>query len=187
MPRRVARRLVPPEPQLADDVIRLEPLGRDNVPEFVELVADEAVRRFTLIPSGADETFVRTWLARYEAGWDDGSRAGFCIREASDGSFAGFAAVVHLDLDALEGELGYMLVPEARGRGSSARAIDLLTRWCFDELGLERLELRIDVTNAASVRVAERAGYRLDGVLRNAYFKEGLRSDTGIWSRLRGD
>jgi RimJ/RimL family protein N-acetyltransferase len=67
------------------------------------------------------------------------------------------------------------------------RAIELLTRWCFDELALERLELRIDVTNAASVRVAERAGYRLDGVLRNAYFKEGLRSDTGIWSRLRGD
>jgi RimJ/RimL family protein N-acetyltransferase len=47
--------------------------------------------------------------------------------------------------------------------------------------------LRIDTANTASVRVAERSGYRLDGVLRNAHFKEGLRSDTGIWSRLRTD
>jgi RimJ/RimL family protein N-acetyltransferase len=35
--------------------------------------------------------------------------------------------------------------------------------------------------------VAERAGYRLDGVLRSKHFKEGLRTDLGIWSRLRSD
>jgi RimJ/RimL family protein N-acetyltransferase len=168
-------------------VIRLEPLREADVPDFVALVHDDDVRRFTLIPTGAGETFVRGWLARYETGWQDGSRAGFCIRDAQTGAFVGFAAVVHLDLDAREGELGYMVDPAARGRGASVRAIELLTRWCFDELELERLELRIDVTNAASERVAKRAGYRLDGVLRNAHFKEGLRSDTGIWSRLRND
>jgi RimJ/RimL family protein N-acetyltransferase len=94
---------------------------------------------------------------------------------------------VHLDLAAREGEIGYMVAPAARGRGASARAVRLLTRWGFEELALERLELRIDVTNRASERVAERAGYRREGVLRNAYFKEGLRSDTGIWSRLVTD
>jgi RimJ/RimL family protein N-acetyltransferase len=105
----------------------------------------------------------------------------------SDGAFLGFAAIVQLELDARQGELGYMVAPAARGRGVSVRAVDLLTRWAFDDLGLERLELRIDVANTASERVAERAGYRRDGVLRNAHFKEGLRTDTGIWSRLRTD
>ena len=65
--------------------------------------------------------------------------------------------------------------------------VDLLTRWGFDELGLERLELRIDPANTASKRVAERAGYRLDGVLRSTYFKEGRRADVGVWSRLASD
>jgi RimJ/RimL family protein N-acetyltransferase len=65
--------------------------------------------------------------------------------------------------------------------------VALLTRWGFDELGLERIELRIDSANAASVRVAERAGYCLEGVLRSKHFKEGLRTDLGIWSRLRSD
>lgn len=175
----------PPEPPLADDAIRLEPLREAQLPDFLELIEDEAVQRFTLVPTGADEAFVRGWLRRYEAGWDDASRAGFWICGASDGAFLGFAAIVRLDLDAREGEIGYMVAPAARGRGASVRAVDLLTRWGFDELGLERLELRIEVTNTASERVAERAGYQRDGVLRSAHFKEGLRSDTGVWSRLR--
>jgi RimJ/RimL family protein N-acetyltransferase len=65
--------------------------------------------------------------------------------------------------------------------------VELITAWGFSALGLERLELRIDQANEASTRVAERAGYRLDGVLRNIAFKDGLRTDTAVWSRLRND
>ena len=181
------RRLAAPNPPLADDTIRLEPLAQAHAADFTELVKDPDVKRFTLVPSGADGAFVRDWLGRYEAGWLDGSRAGFCIRGADDGSFYGFAAIVQLDLAANQGEIGYMVAPAARGRGVSTRAVELLTRWGFADLGLERLELRIDVTNVASERVAERAGYRREGVLRNVHFKEGLRCDTGVWSRLGSD
>jgi len=69
----------------------------------------------------------------------------------------------------------------------AGRSVALLTRWGFDELGLIRLVLDIDVANPASERVAERAGYRLEGVRRSAYFKEGRRADVGLWSRLRDD
>jgi RimJ/RimL family protein N-acetyltransferase len=183
VPRGVGR----PDPPLADDAIRLEPLDQTHLPDVAELIADEEVKRFTLVPSGAGDSFIRGWLARYEDGWTDGSRAGFAMRSAADGTFLGFAAIVHLDLDAREGEIGYMVAPASRGRGASVRAVELLTRWAFAELELERLELRIDVTDVASERVAERAGYRRDGILRNVHFKEGLRSDTAIWSRLKGE
>jgi RimJ/RimL family protein N-acetyltransferase len=65
--------------------------------------------------------------------------------------------------------------------------VRLLTDWGFEALGLERLELRIDVSNPASERVAERAGYVREGVLRSVWFKEDVRLDQGIWSRLRSD
>jgi RimJ/RimL family protein N-acetyltransferase len=183
VPRGVSR----PNPPLADDAIRLEPLTQADAADFVELIKDSDVKRFTLIPSGADGAFVREWLGRYESGWLDGSRAGFSIRGTDDDAFYGFAAIVHLDIEKREAEIGYMVAPTARGRGVSVRAVDLLTRWGFDGLSLERLELLIDVQNVASERVAERAGYQRDGVLRNVHFKEGLRSDTGVWSRLRTD
>ncbi len=45
----------------------------------------------------------------------------------------------------------------------------------------------MDEANAASVRVAQRAGYVHEGTLRSAYFKDGRRADIAIWSRLRSD
>jgi RimJ/RimL family protein N-acetyltransferase len=153
---------------------------------MVRLSDDPDVVRFTRVPAGADETFVRGWVKRYEDGLEDGSRAGFAIR-GRDGTFLGFAALVDLDLDRREAEIGYMVAPEARGKGVAARAVKLLTRWSFDELELLRVELRIDVQNPASESVARRAGYQRDGVLRNVHFKEGLRCDLAVWSRLSKD
>ncbi len=183
----VPRRLAVPSPQLADDAIRLEPLTQAHARTMLALTADPDVIRFTRVPAGGDAEFVAGWIGRYERGWEDGSRAGFAIVDAADGAFLGFAAVVALDLESSEAELGYMVVPEARGRGIAGRSLDLMTRWCLDTLALERLELRIDPANAGSAVVAERSGYRLEGVLRNLHLKDGIRTDVGVWSRLRQD
>ncbi len=189
MPRRLTGKVLlnPPDPPLADDVIRLEPIGEADHSELLALVHDDAVVAFTHVPKGADSEFVSGWIGRYARGWQDGSCAGFVARSANDGVFLAFAAIVHLDLAARQGEIGYAVAPAARARGVAGRSVALLTRWGFDELGLIRLVLDIDVANPASERVARRAGYRLEGVRRSAYFKEGRRADVGIWSRLRDD
>jgi RimJ/RimL family protein N-acetyltransferase len=169
-------------------VIRLEPLAEALAPEFAWVLrGDDETARFTLIPSRPDGAFLERWLGRYERGWDDGSCAGFATRDRSTGALTGFAAFVQLDREKRQGEIGYVVDAAARGRGTASRAVGLLTRWGFDELGLARIELRIDPANEPSARVARRAGYRLEGTLRSLYFKEGLRSDVTIWSRLAGD
>ena len=178
--------LTPPDPPLADDTIALEPLAQRHIALFSTLVLEPDVIRFTMVPSRPDEGFVQSWIARYERGWEEGSRAGFAIVDHT-GEPIGFAGLFGLEEPGAEGEIGYIVGPEARGRGIAGRAVALLTRWGFDELGLERIELRIDTENAPSARVAERAGYHLDGVLRSKHFKEGLRTDLGVWSRLRSD
>ena len=162
-------------------------MSRSDVPELLELVGDEAIKEFTLVPTDAGESFVRSWIRGYEDGWRGGTRAGFVVRAVGDGGFLGFASMFRLDLPAREAEIGYAIAPSARGRGVAGRALALLTRWGIDDLGLERLELRIAVTNPASERVAARGGYLREGVLRRVHFKEGRRVDLGIWSRLRED
>ena len=178
--------LTPPDPPLADDTITLEPLAQRHVPVFQTLVLEDDIRRFTMVPTRPDRHFAANWVARYERGWAEGSRAGFAILDG-DGAIVGFGGIFGLDDPGAEGEIGYLVAVEARGQGIAGRSVALLTRWGFDELGLERIELRIDTDNVASARVAERAGYRLEGVLRSKHFKEGLRTDLGIWSRLRSD
>jgi RimJ/RimL family protein N-acetyltransferase len=178
--------LQPPDPPLADDLITLEPLVQAHMPALLELVLDEEIMRFTRVPDDADQAFVSGWIGRYESGWADGSRAGFAVFD-HERALVAFAAFVELDRAGREGEIGYAVGAQARGRGVATRSLQLLTRWGFDELGLARIELLIDVENAGSARVAERVGYTLEGVLRSKHFKAGRRTDLAVWSRLPGD
>jgi RimJ/RimL family protein N-acetyltransferase len=182
----VPRRLTAPAPPLADDAIRLEPLDERFVPDFERLMDDPDIVRNTRVPSRPPAGFAARWVGRYVKGWQDGSCAGFAIL-SGDESFLGFVAVVALDLPARQGEIGYVVAREARGRGVAGRALRLVTGWALDELLLERVELRIDVGNAPSIAVAERAGYRREGILRSLHFKEEIRSDVAVYSLLPGD
>ena len=176
----------PPRDVLADDVIRLVPLTAAHAPGVAELVQDPDVRRHTRVPSDPPSGFESAWLAMYEEGWRDGSRAGFAI-ETHDAEFLGLGMFVRMECEARQGEIGYVVGPAARGRGVATRTLRLLTDWGFSQLGFERIELWIDIANPASERVAERAGYAREGVLRSYWFKEDIRRDFGIWSRLRDD
>ena len=157
-----------------------------HVPGIEALLEDADVRRHTRVPSEAPPGYAKTWLGRYEEGWRDGSRAGFAI-EGHDGEFLGLGMIVRLEWEGRQGEIGYVVGAGARGRGVATCTLRLLTDWAFRELGLERIELWIDVENPGSERVAQRVGYVREGVLRSYWYKEDIRSDFGIWSRLRTD
>ena len=159
------------------------PLEPGHEPGIAELVQVEDVRTFTRVPTQPPPGFAAEWLARYEEGWRDGSRAGFAI-ESHDGEFLGLGLYVRIEEQGQEGEIGYVVGPAARGRGVATRTLQLLTEWGFSQLGMKRIELWIDTSNTGSKRVAERAGYVLEGVLRSVWFKEDIRRDFGIWSRL---
>jgi RimJ/RimL family protein N-acetyltransferase len=86
------------------------------------------------------------------------------------------------------GHIGYWCAPEARGREITTRALRVLSRWGFDELGLARLELITDPDNVASQRVAEKVGFRRDGVLRSHLLHpDGRRRDSVMFSLLPGE
>jgi RimJ/RimL family protein N-acetyltransferase len=174
-------------PPPADDEIRLEALSADHLAGLAALGRDPEVQRFTYVPSPWVDGFEHRWLEGYDRAREDGTRAGFAIVDQRDGRFVGLAALVTIDRDAQEAEAGYIVSPEARGRGVAVRALRLLSDWALDELELERLELRITAENTASIRVAERCGFLRDGVLRSVHFKQGLRTDVAVYSRLRSD
>ena len=174
-------------PRLSDDEIRLERFASRHLDGVAALGRDPDVQRYTFVPSPWEDGFERTWLERYDEGWDDGTRAGFAIVDADNGRFLGLALLVRIDRAGREAEAGYVVAPQARGRGIAARAVRLLSEWAFGELGLLRIELRITAENTASVRVAERSGFVREGVLRSLHFKDGIRADVAVYSRLASD
>ena len=65
-------------------------------------------------------------------------------------------------------EISYAVAPDARGFGVAAEAVDALAIALILEHGFQRIELRVAPGNTASRRVAEKAGFSYEGLLRNA-------------------
>jgi RimJ/RimL family protein N-acetyltransferase len=166
--------------------MELRLLTVDDADDVAELIAEPDVLRFTRIPEPPPHDFARTWCAGYERRRAAGEAEAFAI-VGEDGGFLGLALAPVIEREAAQAELGYIVAAHATGRGVATAALEHMTRWAFDELGMQRLTLMIDVENPASKRVAERAGYRLEGVMRSTYVKQGRRADTELWSRLPGD
>jgi RimJ/RimL family protein N-acetyltransferase len=164
--------------------LRLELLAERHLPSLGPLLADGDTLRFTRIPEPAPPGFAERWLARYEAGRLDGTREAFVAVE--DEEPLAHALAPDIDREAGEAELGYMTWPHARGRGVATGALRLLTDWAFSE-GIVRAYLLIAQSNEGSKRVAERAGYEREGVMRSKFLKDGMREDTELWSRLSTD
>jgi RimJ/RimL family protein N-acetyltransferase len=170
---------------MAPDV-RLEPFSAAHLDAFAAFCDDPDVLRFTRFPDPPDPGFPAAWLARYEQGRRDGTREAI-VDAAAPGTLLGVALAPEIDREALEAELGYLTAPAARGRGIATAAVRRLTRWAFDDQGLQRVTLLIDDANVGSRRVAERCGYVRDGILRNSYVKPGIRADVHVYSRLPTD
>lgn len=82
------------------------------------------------------------------------------------GRVAGTVEVTRMD--GSSGELSWVVSPEHRGQGVAGRAVRLMLRYAFDELGLDRVAAYADPNDRASLRIAGRAGLRREGVVRAA-------------------
>ena len=78
------------------------------------------------------------------------------------------------DIERLSAEIGYWIGEATWGNGIATAAVRTLSTYGFKELGLTRIFAVPLVSNPASMRVLEKAGYVREGVLRRSTIKEGI-------------
>lgn len=155
------------------------------MPAIVEACQDPEIARWTLVPAPYTEANALEWLDLAAEGWRSGREASFVLLDAASETLLG---AIGARLTAWPvADVGYWVAASARGRGVAARGAKLLARWAFDELGSVRVEIVTDVENVASQRVAEKAGFQREGVLRQRLEVKGRRSDCVMFSLLPAD
>src|SRR6478672_11639379 len=110
-------------------------------------------------------------------------------RDASggDGELVGATGLHRIDWTLRKFEIGYWRKTGCEGRGFVTEAVRALSRLAFDTLDARRVEIRTDDNNASSWRVAERAGFTLEALLRfDSATPGGEPRSTRIYARVRG-
>ena len=165
--------------RLEDDLIVLRPFTEDDVPAITLACQDPEIPRWTSIPSPYTEEDARAFVRGAEGIFD------FAVVDAATDQLLGSVGF------GLEGHaragFGYWTRKEARGRGVASRALRLLVRWAAGEHGLARLQLIVEPANAASIRVAENAGFRREALLRSYIELKGTRRDVYLYALLAED
>ncbi|MFC7303293.1 GNAT family N-acetyltransferase [Streptomyces monticola] len=115
---------------------------------------------------------------------DDPTKAGFLVCERATGDIAGFININNIvEGGFLSGALGYGAFVHAAGRGLMTEGLELVVRYALGPaMGLHRLEINVQPDNEASIALARRCGFRLEGYSPDFLFIDGAWRDHERWA-----
>jgi RimJ/RimL family protein N-acetyltransferase len=167
--------------------LRLRPWSEDDAEQVLAAFADPVIAQWNPRLPLPDIAAARRWLVSRATGWADGSSCSWAVVDSTTGTLLGSTGLRHIDPFDRGGVASYWTVAAARGRGVAPAALSAATNWAFAVVGLHRVQLAHVPANAASCRVAEKAGFALEAISRGACLLPDGFSDEHIHARLASD
>lgn len=124
------------------------------------------------------EEKIREWHTR--AGYQLG------VWEKATGQCVGLVSFKNIDWNVPKAELAYLLATTAEGQGLMLEAARASLAWAFERLDLERVYCNARPNNLRSGKLAERLGFRCEGLMRHAFRGgDGVLYDTTVYGLLQ--
>jgi RimJ/RimL family protein N-acetyltransferase len=163
--------------------VYLRPLEPDDAERFARWMNDGRVTRTLMARRPITVAAEREWIERVTR---DETAVTCAIVRRSDDRHIGSAGLHAIDWQARSASFGISIgVPEMWGKGYGTETTHLITGHAFRTMNLNRVWLDVHAENAGARRAYEKAGYRLEGVQRQAVFREGHYSDLLLMAILR--
>lgn len=165
--------------------LEMVPLCLEDWDFFAALHRDPLVLRYFADPR-TGERVREDFISRLPA-WNAGSHHWLClvIRERATGAPVGLTGLIRRD-DGI-GEVGYLLAPAFHGRGYGSESLNGLCDFAFRQVSLRKLTATVTLGNQASRRILEKAGFQLEGTLRENYWLGARWQDDWIFGLLASE
>ncbi|MFE6945356.1 GNAT family N-acetyltransferase [Streptomyces chartreusis] len=159
------------KPVLTGDRTVLRPFTEADAAVMAEIIEDPEVVRFT---GEASEEFslerLRSWYGSRSAQND---RLDLAVTDRATGELVGEVVLYEWDATARSCTFRTLVGPRGRGRGIGTEATRLIVGHGFEQLGLHRIQLEAYGHNPRALRIYEKAGFVVEGVRREADFRDG--------------
>ena len=176
----------PAVPELQATRLLLRRLVEDDAPGLHAAYGDPNAMRFWDSPPTRDEAETRARIRESLAASPQG-HAAFAVLRHSDGQFVGMVNYHARWPPSRRLAIGWILARQWWKQGFAHEAASALIGHCFTALDAHRIEARIEPDNAASLRLADRLGFRREGLMRDWAFVDGEARDVLLYALLRPD
>ena len=171
-------------PTLKTDRLVLRPFLLSDAATVQRLAGDWAVADTTLsIPHPYVDGMAEQWIATHESAWTRHEMATLAITEAEAGLVG--AISLRIELSHRRAEMGYWIGVPFWGRGYATEAARAMLTFGFEKLSLQRIYAHHFTRNPASGRVMSKVGMRLEGTLRQHFFRWDRPEDVTAYGLLR--
>lgn len=171
---------------LETNQILLRPISLDDYDKFVEICADKDLWIYFTSDLSIENT-LQKWIQTGEQETKSKKRLAFCIIDKQTNSQAGSTSIGNISERDKRVEIGWTwLGRKFQGKGINDQAKYLLLKYCFEELGCERVEFKTDVLNKPAKNALKRIGAVEEGILRShTLMTHNRRRDTVYYSILK--
>jgi len=175
-----------PDPELRSSLVLLRTWSYDDLPCIEAASADPRIPQGTTVPADYTDEAGRAFIERQ---WDRRTSGRGLSLAIADGSTNEAKGLVFLGLGRQRGhcDLGYWLIPAARGRGLGTEAVRLISRWVLTETAVHRLVAQVVPDNAPSVALLRSLRFSEEGLLRSWLWIGDEAVDVIQFSLLRSD
>ncbi|MBV6697947.1 GNAT family N-acetyltransferase [Kitasatospora aureofaciens] len=163
----------------------LRPWRLSDADVLREAGADPYIPLVTTVPARYDAQSARAFVERQWEKAATGAGYSFAVARRVDERAVGFVGLFPQGDG--RASIGYWTAASTRGQGVAGHALRAVAGWALSELGLARLELHIEPWNTGSLRTAERAGFRREGLLRSHRTIAGERRDMELYALLAAE
>jgi RimJ/RimL family protein N-acetyltransferase len=173
------------KPEYSDDAILIRPYKSADIDSLFEAGRESINEVYPWLPWCHPEYSrreSREWVRLQPDAWDRGEAYNFAIIARGSGRYIGGCGINLVSRMHRFANLGYWVRTSCAGQGAATAATRLLARFGFEELKLIRIEILAAVGNHASQRVAEKAGAKREGVLRNRLLLHNQAHDAVMFS-----
>lgn len=171
------------QPTVSLDGVVLRPFTIDDIPTLVAAYAEASIQRWHV--TSLTEAEAEEWIASRPELWRSEKMVNWAV--TADSVVVGRVGLKSIDLEQGVAEITYWILAEHRRRGYARRAVEVVTGWAFNDLGLRRIELTHSTQNLPSCRVAEASGYILEGTKRLAGLHADGLHDMHLHARIATD
>ncbi|MDQ3063083.1 MAG: GNAT family N-acetyltransferase [Acidobacteriota bacterium] len=173
--------------ELSNDAVKIRRYCADDIPSLFE-AARESTKEMLAWLSWCHPNYTveesRSFVLSSETAWNEKTRFAFAVFDVSSGLFLGGVGLNQINRNHNFANLGYWVRSSQTGRGVATAATLLAAEFGFEDLGLNRIEILTATGNAASGRVAEKAGAKREGILRNRLLLHNSPHDAVIYSLI---